>query len=193
MADNEEINPYEETTHRPELEPMSPQGSSDLSFEQTTRSRKTQNLGTRLEGPRMNNDMSRPNLVNEDGAYDPTKYISIVELENCHLKRRLEEANWCNAELESEAAVAKVAQWNNSQNQPNPGEREPQGKPRDSQTRGRRQPEGIHKTLRKDNLGKLGNTLKVRCHVIDQELGNWKFPIEIREVWGHNLGYMGHH
>uniref|UniRef100_A0A803PD16 Uncharacterized protein n=1 Tax=Cannabis sativa TaxID=3483 RepID=A0A803PD16_CANSA len=48
----------------------------------------------------MNNGSPLPNPVGEDGAYDPTKYISIVKLENRHLGRHLEEANWRNAEFE---------------------------------------------------------------------------------------------
>uniref|UniRef100_A0A803Q9D1 Uncharacterized protein n=1 Tax=Cannabis sativa TaxID=3483 RepID=A0A803Q9D1_CANSA len=74
-----------------------------------------------LEGPRMNNGRSLPNPVDEDGAYDPTKYIPIVELENHHLRRRLEEANQCNVELEQIGEYLE-----NEMPSDRPGTREPE-------------------------------------------------------------------
>uniref|UniRef100_A0A803QHC5 Retrotransposon gag domain-containing protein n=1 Tax=Cannabis sativa TaxID=3483 RepID=A0A803QHC5_CANSA len=101
---------------------------------QTTRSRRTQPEG----GPSTRTTCSRrtqhedgqiprvgdeePNLgcaqPMDDGAYDPPRYIPLVELENFHLRCRVEEANWQNAKLEHKATTARVAQGNTTQNQP---------------------------------------------------------------------------
>ncbi|XP_060968717.1 uncharacterized protein LOC133036219 [Cannabis sativa] len=83
----------------------------------------------------MNIGRAHPRPTGEDGAYDRTRYVSIVELEICQLRRCLEETNQWNAELEREAVVARAAQENNTQNQPDPGVRRPRGRPRGSQTR----------------------------------------------------------
>uniref|UniRef100_A0A803QH91 Uncharacterized protein n=1 Tax=Cannabis sativa TaxID=3483 RepID=A0A803QH91_CANSA len=126
MADNKENvhTPHEETTYRPKKELMCSWRPFNSPFEWTTSSRRTQNLGISHEGPRMKNGRPFHNPVGENGARAPTKYIPIVELEKRHLKRRLEEANWLNAELEREAtAVRAEVQGNNTQNQPDPRER----------------------------------------------------------------------
>uniref|UniRef100_A0A803PKJ7 Uncharacterized protein n=1 Tax=Cannabis sativa TaxID=3483 RepID=A0A803PKJ7_CANSA len=107
----------------------------------------------------MGNNQSLPNQVDEDGAYNPTRYIPIVELENRNLRRRLEEVNRRNAELESDIVVVKAAREDGTQNKPDIGKRDSQEKPHGWQTKGRRitqrytqnpqemQPEGTEKNL----------------------------------------------
>uniref|UniRef100_A0A803PCS4 Uncharacterized protein n=1 Tax=Cannabis sativa TaxID=3483 RepID=A0A803PCS4_CANSA len=69
-------------------------GSMESSHELNASPWKTQYWDTWLDGPWMSNNQQFPNQVDEDGAYDPTRYILIVEQENRHLRRRLEEVNW---------------------------------------------------------------------------------------------------
>uniref|UniRef100_A0A803QCG7 Uncharacterized protein n=1 Tax=Cannabis sativa TaxID=3483 RepID=A0A803QCG7_CANSA len=160
MAGNRENvdTPHEEITFRPGKEPMGSRRPFNSQSERTTHlrrtqpeggpgilstsSRRTQNPGTRHEKPRMNIGRPLLNQVGEDGAYDPTKYIPIVELENCQLRCRLKEANCRNAELEHEAAATRMTRENNIQNQPDPRERGSRGRPHDSRTRGQETAEG---------------------------------------------------
>ncbi|XP_060965268.1 uncharacterized protein LOC133034237 [Cannabis sativa] len=55
----------------------------------------------------MNIGRAQPRQTDEHGAYDPTRYVPIVELENRQLRRCLEEATQRNAELEHEALAKK--------------------------------------------------------------------------------------
>ncbi|XP_060969588.1 actin cytoskeleton-regulatory complex protein pan1-like [Cannabis sativa] len=92
----------------------------------TTRSRRTQrgngqNLGTKDEE------------LNRGGAQSMGERT--YETESCRLRRRLEEAQRQNAELECEAASARATQGTNAQNQLEPGVRRPQGRPRGSRTK----------------------------------------------------------
>uniref|UniRef100_A0A803QD22 Uncharacterized protein n=1 Tax=Cannabis sativa TaxID=3483 RepID=A0A803QD22_CANSA len=118
--------PHEETTYRLGKELIGSRRPFNSQSNWTTRPKRTQTEG----GPSL-----FPIPVGENGTYDPTRYIPIVELENRQLRRRLEEANRRNAELECEAAAARTTQENDTQNQPDPGERAPRGRPRNSQTR----------------------------------------------------------
>uniref|UniRef100_A0A803QE48 Uncharacterized protein n=1 Tax=Cannabis sativa TaxID=3483 RepID=A0A803QE48_CANSA len=114
---------------------MGPWRSFNSQSKRSTSSEGTQNSGTGYEEPRMNICRPLSNLVGEDGAYDLTKYIPIVELENCQLRRRLEEANCRNTELERETAAATTTRENNTQNQPDPEERRPRDIPCNLRTR----------------------------------------------------------
>uniref|UniRef100_A0A803QS74 Uncharacterized protein n=1 Tax=Cannabis sativa TaxID=3483 RepID=A0A803QS74_CANSA len=102
MADNtqrnEEIH-LEETTHRPGKEPQ--------------RSQRTNATETPCS-ERNNGDFNPtgeqiPKRQSED-AYDPTRYVPLVELENRQLRQCLVESNWRNIELEQETATTRVAQ-----------------------------------------------------------------------------------
>uniref|UniRef100_A0A803QHV4 Uncharacterized protein n=1 Tax=Cannabis sativa TaxID=3483 RepID=A0A803QHV4_CANSA len=110
MADdtprNDENHP-EETTHRPGKELQASQrtntvetprsGSNDGDFDQT-----------------VEHILER----RSEDAYDPTRYILLVELENKKLWQCLVESNRRNAKLEREAATTSATQGEAPQNQP---------------------------------------------------------------------------